>query len=69
MTASNDRILSRMDSCSKVILLMVDDIGSGVIIGRLFTFLPPMRVAQLWPIHDKPKLMESLVNNSAYLAP
>ena len=29
MTASNERILSRTDSCSKVILLMVDDIGSG----------------------------------------
>ena len=38
MTASNDRILSRMESCSKVILLMGDDIGS--VKGQLISKCP-----------------------------
>ena len=41
----------------------------GVVFGCLFTFSPPTRASQLWPIDDKPKLMASLANNSAYFAP
>ena len=38
-----------------------------VVLGRWFTFLPPMRASQLRPIDDMPKPMSSLLNYPASL--